>query len=119
MTSNLVSRLCELPNEWRSRGNVSMVALLREIRPAKVSEDDLSAHLRAHPDLVLVWANYSEDQRCFPSWYLARPGRGLDGGEGWRVGFYASSNRLPERVFPDEFSACAFFIARHVEQLAG
>jgi hypothetical protein len=119
MTSNLVSRLCEMPNECRSRGNVSMVALLREIGASNVSEDDVSAHLRAHPGLVQVWANYSEDQRGAPSWYLARPGRGLDGAEGWRVGFYALSNRVPERVFPDEFSACAFFIARHIEQLAG
>jgi len=95
-----------------------MVALLREIGASSVSEDDVAAYLRAHPGLVQLWANYSEDQRCTPAWYLARPGRGLDGTEGWRVGFYTSSNRSPERVFPDEFSACAFFIARYLEQLA-
>jgi hypothetical protein len=95
-----------------------MTALLREIGPSSISEHDIEAYLRAHPDLVQVWTNYSEDQRGWPSWYLARPGQGLDGTEGWRVGFYALKNRLPEREFSDEFSASAFFITQYLELLA-
>lgn len=119
MTSNIVSRLCEMPKAFKERG-VSIAELVRELGPgvrSEISEHDIEAYLREHPDLVASWANHSEDRRSSPSWYLARPGLGLDGKEGWRVGFYAPGNRTPERVFPDEFSACAFFIARYIEQL--
>jgi hypothetical protein len=121
MTSSVVGELCEMPNAFRARGNVSMVTLLSEITStssALPSEEDIEAHLRQRPHLVESWVGHSEDQRCSPSWYLARPGLGLDATDGWRVGYYAPRNRIPERVFPDEFSACAFFIARYVEQLA-
>jgi len=36
----------------------------------------------------------------------------------WRVGYYASEGRLPERLFPDEYAACAFFITRYLEELS-
>ena len=100
-----------------------MPALLRESgyvsAASKISEQDIETHLRNNPDLVAAWIGYSEDQRCSPAWYLAQPGAGLDGREGWRVGYYTSRDRPrpPERVFADEFSACAFFVMRQVESL--
>jgi len=52
-------------------------------------------------------------------WYLAQPETGLDGTQGWRVGYYADDDRrLPEKPFPDEFAACTFYIARVVETLS-
>ena|SRR6058998_3221846 len=85
---------------------------------SSISEEALESYLREHPDLVRTWVEYSEDQRCSPAWYLVAPGAGLDGQTGWRVGYYAIHHRLPERVFPDEFAACAFFIMREVEVLS-
>ena len=117
----IVDALCTMPTRFHERGDISMIGLLRETGyngpQSGVSEQDIEKHLRQHPDLVRVWTNYSEDQRCSPAWYLAQPGTSSDSAEGWRVGYYAHDSRLPETLFPDEFVACAFYIAREVETL--
>jgi hypothetical protein len=122
MSSQMVDALCRLPIVFKDRGDISMVELLREsgynaIR-CGISEHDIEAHLRMNPDLIQTWVAFSEDQRCSPARYLAKPGAGLDGKEGWRVGHYTASPRLPERLFPDEYEACAFFIMRSVQELS-
>ncbi len=112
-----------MPAEFRRRGDVSMFRLLKEsgydAAELPLSEEAIERHLREHPDLVSVWTAHSEEQRCSPGWYLAQPGTGLDGAEGWRVGYYTVGRRPPERLFANEFSACAFYIARFLESLAG
>jgi len=122
MTSTVVEAVCRMPIMFRAQAGVSMVALFQQsgysvIRPA-ISESDIERYLRSHPEVVSSWVAYSEDQRCSPSWYLAAPGVGLDTKQGWRVGYYASEGRLPERLFPDEYAACAFFITRYLEELS-
>jgi hypothetical protein len=111
-----------MPDDFWARGDVSMVELLREsgypATESDVSEQDIEAFLRAHPGLITDWLRYSEDQRSSAAWYFTRPGRGLDGREGWRVGYYTTGARPPERVFANEFEACAFFVMRNVEELA-
>jgi hypothetical protein len=111
-----------MPITFRDRGDISMIALLQEVSDLAAGSEipiaDIEAYLRAHPELVESWLGYSQDQRCSPSWYLAEPGAGLDGKDGWRVGYFSLKKRETERVFSDEFAACAFFIARQVEQLS-
>jgi hypothetical protein len=122
MSKSILDSLCRMPADFHERGNVSMVALLTEsgYDPARsgISETTIEEHLRQHPELVPIWVHYSEDQRCSPAWYLVGPGAGLDGQQSWCVGFYAPQGRLPERAFPNEFAASAFFIMRQVEELA-
>jgi hypothetical protein len=118
----IIDALCRMPTAFKDRGDISMLALFREsgydaIR-SELSEREIEAHLRKYPDLVRTWIAHSKEQRSSPSWYLAEPGTGLDGTEGWRVGYLASGQRPPERLFPNESSACAFFIMRCVEELA-
>jgi len=121
MKLRIAECLCRLPVAFKAHGNISMSALLRESGYTKtdsqVSEQDIEACLRDDPSLVGAWLAYSEDQRCSPAWYLARPGAGLDGREGWRVGDSDSGRRLPERAFPNEFAACAFFVSRFIDGL--
>jgi hypothetical protein len=122
MSSPMVDALCRMPIAFKDRGDISMVALLRESGydavNSGISERDVEAHLRRNPDLVQTWVAFSEDQRCSPAWYLAKPGAGLDGKDGWRVGYHTSGQWSPERLFPDEYEACAFFIMRIVQQLS-
>jgi hypothetical protein len=122
MTSAIVDALCRMPIVFKDRGDISILALFRESGynaiQSGVSERDIEAHLRTYPDLIRSWVTYSAEQRSSRSWYLAEPGDGLDGKEGWRVGHYTSGQRPPERLFPDEWSACAFFIMRYVEELS-
>jgi hypothetical protein len=111
-----------MPIAFRERGDVSLVALLRESgylwRRATISEVALEEHLRAHSDLVDEWLRFSEDQRCSPAWYLVGPGRGAELRDGWRVGVFTGSKPRPaERVFQDGFTACAFFVKRQAEDL--
>src|SRR5688572_15332668 len=118
MSSPVVKALCRMPIVFEQRSDASMVALLRESgyveARSEVSEKEIEIHIRKNPSLVDVWVGYSQDRRSSPAWYLAEPGTGLDGDEGWRVGYYTERDRPPERVFPNEFAACAFFIMREV-----
>jgi len=121
MDSSAIDALCRMAQNYKSRGDVSMSELAREVGSltdgASIPQDEVEAYLRRHPELVVSWLIYSQDKRCSPTSYLAEPGAGLDGPEGWRVGYYRAKNRPTERVFTDEFAACAFFIARELDQL--
>jgi hypothetical protein len=120
MGEPVIEALCRIPVVLQERGDVSAVQLFHESGCATgstcVSQSDIEAYLRSHPDLVRAWVAYSEDKRSSPDWYLAQPGAGLDGKDGWRVGYYPSEQ--PERVFADEYTACGFFIMREVEKFA-
>ena len=100
-------------------GDVSMVKLFRQsgYLDSPVSEQDIEAFLRSAPDLVEVWVRYSQDQRSSPAPYLAPPHEGLEPSSDWRVGYYTGKEHVPEEAFGDEFSACACFVKRVVEQL--
>src|SRR5262245_23716112 len=113
-----IGRLCSMPAEFTTRGDVSMVNLIRDSGYIEVAdqvfESEIEEYLREHSDLVDVWRQYSEDQRCSPAWYLSSPkfaARATD--SRWRAGYYST---LPaertESVFPDGYAACAYFVKR-------
>src|SRR6476646_4027468 len=122
MSKLILDSLCRMPIDFHERGNVSMVVLVAECGYdpvcSSISETTVETHLRQHPELVPIWVQYSADQRCSSGWYLVGPGDGLDGKEGWRVGYYKSHERPSERVFSDQFAASAFFIMRELEVLS-
>jgi hypothetical protein len=115
--------------------NVSRVDLLRRsgyLESEPISEENIEAYLRLHPDLVGTWIHDSEDQRTSTGWWITEPlDRSLlerlpDGVQRttylkfraerkWTVG------NLPETVrytFDDRFAACAFYIRQRIGDLA-
>jgi hypothetical protein len=111
--------VCRLPIAFQARGNISMVGLIEETGYSALADDVtesvLEERLRRHPELVPVWVQYSEDQRCTPAFGLSGP---AEPAKDWRV-FYRDhdpANRW-DRAFPDQFTACAFFIKRNAERL--
>jgi hypothetical protein len=121
--ATVIARLCGLPSEFRTRGNVSMIDLIRDSGYLEIAnrvfESDIEEYLREHADLVDVWQVYSEDQRCTPTCYLASASfAGRPGDSGWRVGYYSMlpAERV-ERDFQDGYSACAYFVKRFAEDL--
>jgi len=117
-----LNALVMMPCAFRSRGDISMVGLLRELGWQRTtvmpSEDEIAKHLKRHPELVLAWVGYSEDQRVSSGWYLAPPREGFEDYAPWSVGFLEPSGACRETAFPDQFAACAYFIVRQVEGMA-
>jgi hypothetical protein len=111
-----------MPIAFQARGNVSMVGLIEESGYAALADDVtelvLEEHLRRHPELVPIWVQYSEDQRCTPAFGLSGPSTVGDPAENWRVFYWDhdSGNRW-DRTFPDPFTACAFFIKCNADRL--
>lgn len=120
MSDEVIARICEIPEIYRRSGYRAMIAAVNEAGyrsgSRKVSEAEIAAYLRGHPHLVQEWLGYSEDQRSSPNWYLSPPGGGLNRLGSWRVGWYAARDRPPEKEFPDQFEAAAFFAMRKVEE---
>src|SRR5688572_28923518 len=72
-----VHAVCRMPIAFRARCNVSMVGLIEENGYSALADDItelvLEEHLRQHPELVAVWVQYSEDQRCSPAYGISGP----------------------------------------------
>jgi hypothetical protein len=111
-----------MPIAFRARGNVSMVGLIEESGYSALADDItesvLEEHLRHHQELVPVWVQYSEDQRCSPAYGISGPNTVGDPAKDWRVFYWDHdpANRW-DRTFPDRFAACAFFIKCNAEGL--
>ena len=76
-----------------------------------ISDEDLEAYLRLHPELVNWWLVESRNTRGAPAWYLLPPTSGSE----WIV------THTPDDIkntFADKFKACAFYIRVFVLQLA-
>ncbi len=86
--------------------------------PEVITEDAIESHLRANPDLVPQWAQYSEDQRCTPAHYLWLPD-GIDTRPGsCIVGYIETGGRESQKKrFKSPFAACASYIKRESEML--
>lgn len=114
--------LCRMPIAFQAQGNVSMVRLIEESGYSALADDVtelvLEEHLRRHPELVSIWVQYSEDQRCTPAFAISGPNTAGEPSKDWRVFYWDHDpgNRW-DRIFPDQFTACAFFIKRNAERL--
>jgi hypothetical protein len=117
-----VHAVCQMPIAFRARGNLSMVDLIEESGYSALADDItelvLEKHLRQYPELVPVWVQYSEDQRCSPAFGISGPSTDGDSARDWRV-FYWDHDPAKrwDHTFPDQFTACAFFIKRNAERL--
>jgi hypothetical protein len=114
----IIEALCRIPRDFRERGDVSMVSLLKETgyveMPDQITVEAIELHLKAHPELVEIWQSESQDKRSSPAWYLMSPTDYSNTRKAWVVGNYPS-NEIHE--FKDGFKACAFYIKKESEQL--
>ena len=102
----------------------------------EISEREIEAYMRKHPDLMESWIRYSEDQRSSTGWWITEPldpdvlksdwfknntdrvrstYLGLHAEKKWTVGNYPITVK---RTFDDKFEAIAFFVRQKVGELA-
>ena len=115
--SATIEAICRMPEVFTRRGDVSMIALLKESGypdSGPLTEELLRQYIEAHPEVVDSWTGHSEDSRASEGWYVLRPER-AESGSSWVVGYYPSG---PRRSYRSGVDACAAFIKRYVDDLA-
>lgn len=110
----IVARVCELPAQFRARGDVSMVQLVLESglieSPEALTPRAVSDYLRQHEHLVEAWTMLSEDKRTSSGWYFVERSD-----VSFEVGYYPDGPRIS---FSDRVQACAEFIVREANAIA-
>lgn len=115
---DLIEAVCRLPLEDQATGR-SHVDLVHRTgyldRRGEVTIDRLHAYLSERPELIDAWQIWVTDNRSTPAWYFkdVSPGR-------FEVGQVGRDGRMvASLVFDDRARACAEYIVRDVEQIAG
>ncbi len=113
-TSDQLDAVCRIPERLDRKSLRDLVAetSYRELRPA-LTREDLADYLSRHPGLVREWLRYSEDKRTSGGWYLMHPA------SGWLVGRHAGPENERELRFGSGPEACAEFILRELDGVAG
>jgi hypothetical protein len=106
--------ICRIPEAVPRRSLRDLVAETgyRDLRPT-LSRQEITDYLTRHPGLVLEWLKYSEDKRTSGGWYLFHPSTG------WVVGQLAGPEQERELRFGSGPEACAEFILRELDSVAG
>jgi hypothetical protein len=114
ISSDRLDPICRIPESLPRRSLRDLVAETgyRELRRT-LSRQDVADHLAAHPGLVLEWLRYSEDKRNSGGWYLLHPSTG------WVVGRLSGPDDERELRFATGPDACAEFILRELDSVAG
>jgi hypothetical protein len=114
LSSDQLDQICHIPEALPRRSLRELVAdsRYRDLRSA-LNRDDIAAHLARHPRLVLEWLRYSADKRASGGWYLLHPS------SGWVVGRLAGPDEERELRFGTGPEACAEFILRELDSVAG
>lgn len=111
---DVVTRVCELPLQFRIRGTVSVVDLVAESGyqsdPTVLTVDAVVGHLRAYPDLMDAWLAYSEDKRASSGWFIAQLSD-----DTFEVGYYPEGEHI---TVTGRALACAEFIVREIVAIA-
>jgi hypothetical protein len=116
--SSVVSSICRMPLEFKSRGDVSMLRLVAEsgylTNKALITVELLSAYFAKDPESIDAWLLQSLENRSSPSWYLLEPSAANAQGK-WVVGFYPGQDR---EYFERGEDACAVFVKNRLIQLS-
>ena len=114
ISSDRLDPICRIPEALSRRSLRDLVAETgyRDVRP-QLSRQNVADHLARHPGLVLEWLRYSEDKRTSGGWYLLHPSTG------WIVGRLAGPEQERELRFGSGPEACAEFILRELDSVAG
>ena len=97
-------------------GNVSFYTLLKQGGYAEVYEqvtiEAIRTALIERPDCVKDWIQYSEDQRCHPSWFFRQ------NGADYELGYVSlETDNAPITKYSDRFEGCATFIKHLIEMV--
>lgn len=120
MTTNRVYQLCVdiigFPRTTSEKQNVSFYSLLKKSGYFEMRDQTTIAAIREalleQPDYVNDWIQYSEDQRCHPSWFFRQ------NGADYEVGFLSlEAHDVPVTKYSDRFEACATFIKHLIEMV--
>jgi hypothetical protein len=106
--------ICRIPEGLAGHSLRDLVAetRYRELRAA-LTREELTDYLARHPGLVRGWLRYSEDKRTSGGWYLMHPA------SGWLVGRLSGPENERELRFGSGPEACAEFILRELDGVAG
>ena len=114
MSQDVVAKVCAIPAVFRKDPDTTLRSLMEasgyEHAREKVTVAELQRHLSSHPELVEAWQRYSEDKRVESGWYL----------EGLVVGYYEPGKGMGRKErHPDAAGACAAFVKKEMEAMAG
>lgn len=114
ISSDQLDAICRIPERLprRSLRDLITESRYRELRPT-LNRQDVADYLARHPGLVLEWLRYSEDKPTSGGWYLLHPSTG------WVVGRLAEPDEERELRFGTGPEACAEFILRELDSVAG
>ena len=96
--------------------------LIRQIgyaeHAAEITEGLLDGHVRAYAELLEIWVQYSENQRCSPAWVLSGRATVGDATKDRHVSYWDDdpAGRF-KQVLSDQFAACAFFVKRQADTM--
>ncbi len=112
--SDELDAICRIPERLADKPMRELVVetRYRDLRPA-LTREELSDHLARHPELVRGWLRYSEGKRTSGGWYLMHPA------SGWLVGRLGGPEKERELRFGSGPEACAEFILRELDGVAG
>ena len=114
VSTDALDAICRIPQSLADHSLRDLVAETgyRELRPA-LSQHLVAGYLAGHTKLVLDWLHYSEHKRTPGGWYLMRTP------PGWVVGRLGGSEQERELRFGSGTEACAEFILRELDGVAG
>ncbi len=112
----VIKKVLAIPHDFHERKNASSIDLLNESGYLEFNEliqqENIIEILKADPNLITEWLQWSDDKRSTPTWYFTR------GDDGWCfVGHSPEGNEFKEINTKDEFKACAAFIKLEAERI--
>ena len=106
--SDVISKICSMPRDFRFQGTKSMIQLFKEsgyLEESKlVTKKALTIYLKTNPELTNDWENYSSDKRVPQGWYF------LKDNDQWIVGYSGTTSQEQKLQYNSKFEACAEFI---------
>ena len=112
----MIQHIVRIPRTMVEKQDVSFYALLKESGYFEMHDQTTVGAIREallqRPEFVNDWIQYSEDQRCHPSWFIQQTGAEYE------VGFVSlEANDVPVTKYSDRFEACATFIKHLIEMM--
>lgn len=105
-----------MPREFHLRGRVSIRTLLEDSGYNQnhdfVDVETIEDALRANPDMVKDWVEYSEGKRTSSGWYIRQ-----QESSNWEVGYYGPGGSNQVSLYDQELLACAAFVKLELEAI--
>lgn len=112
----VVAEICRMPLDPHGRSHIDLLERTGYLdHRGELTVERVSQCLAADPALVDAWQQWVDDNRSTPAWYFTTRGP-----REYEVGNIARDGSTTERLtFDDRTLACADYIVREVDQLAG